>query len=75
MWVIAAPALAAPTQALAICSGVQGRPGCCCSVVWLPVTAQLRIVLLLFGFVSHLRLRATTRTFGTFLKAIPFEKP
>src|SRR2546430_2365066 len=48
MCAIAAPAFADSSAALAICSGVQGRPGCCSIVVRLPVTATVRIVFLLF---------------------------
>src|SRR5580698_6330348 len=45
MWQIAAPARAASRHAFAICSGVTGRPGCCCTVVMPPVTAQVMMVL------------------------------
>ena len=41
MWAIAAPAWAASIAAVAICSGVIGRPGCCSGLVRLPVTAQV----------------------------------
>src|SRR5918994_5999124 len=45
IWAIAAPALAASIAALAICSGVIGRSGCCAGLVMLPVTAQVMMVL------------------------------
>src|SRR5436309_2899297 len=46
MCTMAAPASAASRLAVAICSGVIGRPGCCSGLVRLPVTAQ---VMMTFG--------------------------
>src|SRR5262245_49179592 len=43
MCTIAAPALAEEMQAWAICSGVQGSPGCWASVGWWPVPAAVRM--------------------------------
>ena len=51
IWQMAAPALAAPMQALAISSGVTGRLGLCARVGNVPVTAQVRMV----GFIECLR--------------------
>jgi hypothetical protein len=44
MWQMAAPALAAMMQSLAISSGVTGRVSLCSRVVKDPVIAQLKMV-------------------------------
>ena len=59
MWAIAAPALAASIAAVAICSGVIGRPGCWSGLVMLPVTAQVMMILSAIG--SPLRLASARR--------------